>query len=357
MHISKFFLYSALVAVVACGGAALTGNLPFIPPLLILFFIFLSIAFQGYPTLKGFSYTMVILTCFAAAVSYPQYFTRWGNFDLSTLITPSIQLIMFGMGTTMSLRDFAGLLKMPTPVLIGVTCQFAIMPVLGYTIAQLSGLPNEIAAGIVLIGCVPSGMASNVIAYLARANVALSVTITSIATMLGPLFTPLLMKTLAGEFIEINTLKMMWDILKMVILPVGIGLLFNQLFHGKTPWLAAVMPYVSMFGIAFSIVVIAAAGRDNLLTVGPLLVMLVLTHNVLGYTVGYWTARLFRLKERDCRTIAIEVGMQNGGLASGLSKEMGRIATLGLAAAIFGPLMNVTGSILASWWHRKTPKD
>src|SRR5690606_1994898 len=166
---------------------------------------------------------------------------------------------------------------------------------LGYTIAQLSGLPNEIAAGIVLIGCVPSGMASNVIAYLAKANVALSVTITSIATLLGPFLTPVLMKTLAGEFIEINAWQMMWDILKMVILPVGAGLIFNQLFHNKTRWLGVVMPYVSMFGIAFSIVVIAAAGRDNLLTVGPLLVLLVLAHNLMGYTMGYWAARLFRL--------------------------------------------------------------
>ena len=327
------------------------------PPIIILLFIALAIVFQRYPKLKGFSYTMVIFACFGAAMGYPQYFIKWGDFDLSTLITPSIQLIMFGMGTTMGLNDFAGLLRMPKSVLIGVCCQFTIMPLLGYTIAQLSGLPNEIAAGIVLIGCVPSGMASNVIAYLAKANVALSVTITSIATLLGPFLTPLLMKALAGEFIEINAMQMMWDILKMVILPVGVGLLFNQLFHGKTRWLEVVMPYVSMFGIAFSIVVIAAAGRDNLLTVGPLLVLLVLTHNVLGYTVGYWLARLFRLSERDCRTIAIEVGMQNGGLASGLSKTMGRLATLGLAAAIFGPLMNVTGSILASWWQRKTPRD
>lgn len=327
------------------------------PPLIIALFIVLAIAFQRYPKLKGFSYTMVILACFAAAIAYPQYFTRWGDFDVATLITPSIQLIMFGMGTTMSVKDFGGLLKTPTPVLVGIGCQFTIMPVLGYSIAKLSGLPNEIAAGIILIGCVPSGMASNVIAYLAKANVALSVTITSIATMLGPLFTPLLMKFLAGEFIEINTLKMMGDILKMVILPVGIGLLVNQLFHSKTSWLATVMPYVSMFGIAFSIVAIAAAGRDNLLTVGPLLVFLVLIHNTFGYTIGYGVARLFRLGERDCRTIAIEVGMQNGGLASGLAKEMGRLATLGLAAAIFGPLMNITGSILASWWHRKTPKD
>lgn len=352
-----FSLYIKMTATTTSGVALLTNSLAYAPPLIIILFIALAIVFQRYPKLKGFSYTMVILACFGAAISYPEYFKSWGSFDLSTLITPSIQLIMFGMGTTMGPRDFSGLFKMPKSVLVGVCCQFTIMPFVGYTIAQLSGLPNEIAAGIVLIGCVPSGMASNVIAYLAKANVALSVTITSMATLLGPFLTPVLMKALAGEFIEINALQMMWDILKMVILPVGAGLLFNQLFHGKTRWLDILMPYLSMFGIAFSIVVIAAAGRDNLLTVGPLLVVLVLTHNVLGYTIGYWAARLFRLSERDCRTIAIEVGMQNGGLASGLSKTMGRLATLGLAAAIFGPLMNVTGSILASWWQRKTPRD
>jgi quinoprotein glucose dehydrogenase len=117
------------------------------------------------------------------------------------------------------------------------------------------------------------------------------------------------------------------------------------------------MPIVSMTGIALIIVVITAAGRDSLLTIGPLLVLFVLLHNLCGYLLGYWTGRLFRMEEHDCRTMAIEVGMQNGGLASGLAKEMGKMATVGLAPAIFGPLMNVTGSILASWWHRKPPKD
>lgn len=357
MYISKFCLYLALVAVVACGGAALTGNLPFIPPLLILFFIALSVGFQSYPLFKGFSYTMVIMASFAAAISYPQYFTTWGNFNLSTLIIPSIQLIMFGMGTTMGLKDFAGLMKTPFLVVIGVLCQFMIMPLVGFTIAHFSGLPDEIAAGIILIGCVPSGMASNVIAYLAKANMALSITLTSLSTVVAPFITPFLMKYLGGTFIEIDAWKMMWDITKMVIFPVGAGLLFNHFFHGKMRWVDRSMPYVSMFGIAFSIVVIAAAGRDNLLNVGGYLVLLVFIHNTAGYFLGYWAGRLFRMNERDCRTLSIEVGMQNGGLASGLAKELGRIATVGLAPAIFGPLMNITGSILASWWHRKTPKE
>jgi bile acid:Na+ symporter, BASS family len=117
------------------------------------------------------------------------------------------------------------------------------------------------------------------------------------------------------------------------------------------------MPLVSMFGIAFIITIITAAGRESLLTIGPALIGVVLIHNLFGYFLGYWSGRLFKMPERDCRTIAIEVGMQNAGLASGIAKEMGKIATIGLAAAVFGPLMNITGSTLASWWHSRLPKD
>jgi BASS family bile acid:Na+ symporter len=162
---------------------------------------------------------------------------------------------------------------------------------------------------------------------------------------------------LAGAFVEIHTLDMMFEIFQMVIIPIGAGLLFNHFLHGKVKWLDNAMPLVSMFGIAFIIVIITAAGRESLLTIGPALILVVLIHNLSGYTLGYWTGRLFKMKERDCRTLAIEVGMQNGGLASGLAKAMGKMATVGLAPAIFGPLMNITGSILASYWHRKPVKD
>lgn len=143
----------------------------------------------------------------------------------------------------------------------------------------------------------------------------------------------------------------------MVIFPIGGGLLFNRFLSGKAKWLDDAMPLVSMIGIGVIITIITAAGRDSLLDIGGLLIVLVLIHNLMGYNLGYWVSRLFRLKEGDCRTIALEVGMQNGGLASGLAKEMGKIATVGLAAAVFGPLMNITGSVLASYWHRKPPKD
>jgi len=194
-----------------------------------------------------------------------------------------------------------------------------------------------------------------VISYLAKANLALSVTITAISTLLAPIMTPLLMKLLAGSMVHVDVFAMMWDIVETVIFPIAGGLLFNKFLAGKAKWLDAAMPVVSMFGIAIIIVVITAAGRDNLLTIGPLLVLLVLVHNLCGYFLGYWSGRLFKMKERDCRTIAIEVGMQNAGLASHLAQGIGKLATVGLAPAVFGPLMNVTGSLLASWWHRNPP--
>ena len=164
------------------------------------------------------------------------------------------------------------------------------------------------------------------------------------------------MKLLAGEFVEIDMMGMMWDIAKMIIIPIGAGLLFNKLLSGKAKWLDDAMPIVSMTGIALIIVVITAAGRDSLLEIGALLILVVLVHNLFGYTLGYWFARLFKMPERDARTVAIEVGMQNGGLASGIANSLGKIATMGLAPAVFGPLMNITGSMLASYWHRKTPE-
>lgn len=357
MKIHKIILFIALACLAGALIVLATGRIQEAGPLLITFFVALAIAFRGYESLKGFSYTVIIFAAVSAAMFYPSYFQEVNGFRLAKLITPLLQIIMFGMGTSMSFADFAGVVKMPKGVFIGVTSHFIIMPLLGLTLANLSGFPPEIAAGIILIGCSPNGMASNVISYLAKANLALSITITAVSTMLAPFVTPLLMKMLAGEFIEINVLDMVWDITKIVIIPIVAGLLFNKFFSGKVGWLDKAMPLVSMAGIALIIVVITAAGRESLLTIGPLLILIVLIHNLCGYTLGYWCGRLFKMEERDCRTMAIEVGMQNGGLASGIAQSMGKIATVGLAPAIFGPLMNVTGSLLASYWHRKPLTD
>jgi len=269
------------------------------------------------------------------------------------LIVPLLQLIMFGMGTAMSFRDFYGVVKMPKAVLIGLVCQFSIMPLLGFGLAHLFGFPPEIAAGVVLIGSSPSGLASNVMTYLAKANLALSVTLTAVSTLLAPLMTPFLMKVFAHQFVPIDFWGMMLSITRIVILPIIAGLAFNHFLHGKAKWLDKAMPVVSMAGIAFIITIITAAGRDSLLSIGLLLILAAIIHNGVGYALGYWTCRALKMNEQDCRTIALEVGMQNGGLASGIALEMGKVSTIGLAPAVFGPWMNVSGSSLATWWRGK----
>src|SRR5688572_26706856 len=170
------------------------------------------------------------------------------------------------------------------------------------------------------------------------------------------------MQLLAGQYVEIDFWSMVWDITKIVIIPVTAGLIFNRFLHGRFKILDDIMPTISMIGIGLIIVVITAAGRDALLVVGGYLILAVLIHNMSGYFLGYWSARLLRMREKDCRTIAIEVGLQNAGLGSSLALAMGKLSTVGLAPAIFAPVMNVTGSSLALWWrarplHEPIPVD
>lgn len=323
--------------------------------LLVSAWIVTALAFRGYPLLKGYSYPMIIFAAVSLAMYFPQYFITIGDFDLKHLITPLLQIIMFGMGTSLSWHDFARVIKMPKGVVVGVACQFTIMPFVGWMIASVFAFPVEIAAGVILIGSCPSGLASNVMSYLAKANLALSVTLTAVATLLAPLLTPFFMELLAGEFIETNYLQMMWDITKVVILPIGAGLIFHHFFQSKFKVLESVMPLISMAGIAVILVIIIARGRDNLIDVGLLLVLAVFIHNMLGYLLGYWASRLLGLNEQDCRTVALEVGMQNGGLATSIAADtLGKPGTIGLAPAIFGSMMNITGSTLALWWRSRS---
>lgn len=306
---------------------------------------------------KKIYYSLMIIAAVAVAMVFPDPFVRWGSFETKLLIVPLLQIIMFGMGTAISLKDFKGVIRMPKGVFVGIVCQFTIMPFVGFGIAATFGFPAEIAAGIILVGSSPSGLASNVMSYLSKGNLALSVTLTAVATLLAPLMTPLLMESLAGQLVPIDFWEMMWSIIKIVIIPIILGLTFNHFFHGKAKWLDDAMPIVSMVGIGIIITIITANGRDSLLQIGLLLILACLLHNCAGYFLGYWGCRLLRMEERDCRTIALEVGMQNGGLASGIAVEMGKIATVGLAPAVFGPMMNITGSSLAMWWRGKVEEE
>jgi len=352
-------MYRKIISGLAIGSGILAlvllilDDFNMLGPVLILFFLSLALAIRSFDSLKGFSFTILIFAAVTASMFYPEFFSKAGSFDLKKLIVPLLMLIMFGMGTAMSLQDFKGVVKMPKGVLVGILCQFTIMPFVGYGLATVFGFPPEIAAGIILVGSSPSGLASNVMAYISGANLALSLTLTAVATLLAPLFTPLLMKILANQLVPIDFLGMLWSIVKIVIIPIIAGLVFNRFAHGRFKWLDKAMPVVSMAGIAIIITIITAAGRDSLLTLGLLLIVAVILHNLIGYFFGYWGSRLFGLDRKSARTVAFEVGMQNAGLASGIALEMGRVATMGLAPAVFGPMMNITGSSLATWWRGK----
>lgn len=421
----KFSLYKtllglALLLFLAILAMSLAGSLAKTGPLCILFFVLLAIGARGFPLTRGLSYTIWIFAAVTAAMFYPQYLVSVGNFKLSLLVVPLLQIIMFGMGSQMSIGDFIGIVKMPKGVIVGVISHYIIMPLVGFTIAHIFNFPAEIAAGIILIGCVPSGLASNVMSLLAKANIALAVTVGAISTLLSPLVTPSLMKWLGGQYIEVHFLSMMLDILNMIILPIVAGFTFNLfvrnevsgksryiqltsygliilftslvfLLARKADWvsflafyaksaawfillpmtlalfmrkvlkdnndlMSGILSFVSMFGIAAIVTVITASGRDSLMKVGVLLIITSLIHNLSGYFLGYGLSWLVGMPEKDRRTIAFEVGMQNGGLASGLALQMGKVATVGLAPAVFGPLMNITGSVLANWWRGKPPR-
>ncbi len=352
-----YLLVGALLLFVVALLMLAMRNTSHIGSVLIVCFLCASLGVRGFQATKGLSFTLLILAVVTTALSYPDYFLEMNGFELAELITPLIQLIMFGMGTSMGLRDFIALAKAPKSVLVGVVAQFSLMPLIAFFLASVSGFSSEISAGLILLGCAPVSVASPVMAYLARANVALCITIVSVTTLLAPLVIPLLMKVYAGGFIPIAVVDMMWGIVKMVLLPIGAGLLFNKFLHGRARWLDASMPLVSMGGIALIVAIIMAAGRESLLSMGLLLVGAVLLLNLAGYLAAYWMARLFRLQEQDCRTISITTGMQNAGLVSGIAKEMGKIATVGLASAVCGPLMGFTSSVLASYWSGKKTEN
>lgn len=321
---------------------------------LTLFWLALAFAMLRIQVLSKFVYTVIILAAVTVALGFPAYFVSVGSFPLKALIVPLLQIITFGVGCTMSWRDFLGVLKMPQAVLVGTCCHYIIMPLVAFSIARLFAFPPEIAAGVILVGCCPSGMASNVIAFIAKANLALSVTITALSTLLSPIMTPLLMKWLGGQFVVVSVSDMVMDIVKMVILPIIVGVLINHFFKRRLKWIDTVMPKISMAAVVLIIVVITAAGRDHLLQMGILLVLAMFLHMVIGAGLGYWGAKICGMEEVNCRTVAIEVGMQNGGLASGIAATMGKIATIGLAPAVNGPVMNTTFSLIATWWGKKT---
>ena len=307
---------------------------------------------------RKLAFTACVMACVVLAFCFPTVFIQWGNVQLKTLIVPLIQLIMFGMGATLLVSDFTRVLKMPRAVLIGIFLQFLIMPLLGFSLAKAFGFEPSVAAGVILIGACPGGVASNVMTYLSKGNVALSVTMTACSTLVAPIMTPLLMQLLAGTLVDIVLLDWMTNIVKIILFPISIGLIFNTVLRAmnrRGAWIDRYLSLIAMAGICFIIGIIIADSRDKLLTIGVALVAASVLHNAAGYVFGYFGARLAKLDESSCRTVAIEVGLQNGGMATALAINTLKDPLAALAPAIFGPWMNISGSMLASWWAARPP--
>lgn len=292
-------------------------------------------------------FPLLILGGAALALLMPSTFE-----PLSAGITPGLMVIMFGMGLTLTLPDFALVLKRPLPVLLGVAFQFAIMPLLALGIATLLQLPPALAAGMVLVGCVPGGTSSNVVTYLARGDVALSVTMTAISTLLAPLLTPVLTLWLAGQYLPVAASDMATTIVQIVLIPVVGGIVLRLLLPRIVGAIQPVLPWVSTLGITFVVIAVVATLHDVIASAGALLMLGVVLHNVLGFGIGSLAGALTRSSTATRRAIAVEVGMQNSGLAAGLGGQYFS-AEAALPGAIFSVWHNISGGLLASIWGRR----
>ncbi|MBR1921826.1 MAG: bile acid:sodium symporter family protein [Kiritimatiellae bacterium] len=304
-------------------------------------------------------FALSVVACAAAACAFPGLFDEWRGVPLSRFVAPSIQLIMFGMGATLRPSDFASIAKAPWSVAVGALLQFAVMPVAGFAVARLFGFEGELAAGMVLIGSVSGGMASNIIAYLAGANVALSVTMTCVSTLLSPLLTPALMKLFADAYVTVDAAKMMASMVEIVIAPVAAGLVLRlalgRFYDRHKAAIDRVLTTVASFGVCFSIAVCLAPNSALLVKSGVVILLSSVVHSTIGFALGYWLARLAGLflpiDERDAKTVSIEVGMQNGGMAAALAVNVLGSTVAALPANAAAVWMNVAGSLLASRWR------
>lgn len=414
--LAKSILGISVVFLIVTSIMLMMGNITMAG--LPMLFLFVLMALFGYanPKFKRMSFTFWVFAFLVAAMYYPFLFTNWG-FDTKILVIPMLQLIMFGMGTKLSLGDFKEELKKPKGIIAGSVMAFTIMPIIGVGIVKLFDFSPEIAVGVILIGCCPGGAASNVMVFLAKGNVALSVSVTTITTLITPIVTPVLMKIFANELIEISFLKMMLSSFNIIIVPIAAGLICNKLLYGKQQWLnknsfvlliAAftgvfallgiilefpesyavlkpgivlglilislvsfvkvivklfkgpkdwmdkILPSLSMFSILLFVTIVVALNRDKLLVVGLLLVAASTIHNILGYIFGYYGSRFIGLSVQDSRTLSIEVALKNGGLGMGLALEALGSANAALYPIVFGKWMNISGSALANYWRDKT---
>lgn len=273
---------------------------------------------------------------------------------LQAIIAPLLGLVMFGMGITLRGRHFLLVLQRPFAVLLGVSLQFLLMPLAGWLLAKALGLPPQLVVGVVLVGCSPGGTASNVICYLANGDVALSITLTVISTLLALLATPALTLLYAGQLVPVPVLDMLSSILQIIIVPVVLGLILNHYLPRQISILQNLFQAVSVVAIVIIIAIIVALNHTQLAEISLALVAAVLLHNCAGLLGGYWLPRWLGRDERECRTLAIEVGMQNSGLAVALAVKYFSVAAA-LPGALFSICHNLSGALVAARWSRRSP--
>ena len=293
---------------------------------------------------------LLVLAVAAVALVIPSLF-KWA----APQITMLLGVVMFGMGMTLRLQDFKEIFKRPREVFIGLLAQFTIMPLLAYVLAKIFQLPPELAAGVILVGTCPGGTASNVMTYLAKGDLALSVSITMSSTLLAPIVTPILTWWLVGAWIAVSLSAMMLSIVQVVIAPILLGIIVNHLFADFVKRVVRILPLVSIVAILLILGGVVAVNADKILQTGLLMMLVVVLHNLCGYGLGFCAAKLFRMNVAKTKAVSIEVGMQNSGLAVSLA-----MTHFGAAAAIPGAIFsvwhNISGSIAANWLAQKSNK-
>lgn len=293
--------------------------------------------------------TLLVVLITALALIFPPSFTWIG----SGAITPMLGVVMFGMGLTLKPTDFKPVLMRPRDIIVGELAQFVVMPGLGWLICQMLHLPMELALGVILVGCCPGGTASNVICYLAKGDVALSVAMTAVSTLLAPLVTPALVMLLAGKSVDVDVVGMFMSIVQVVILPIVLGFLVSHYFDRFTQKALPILPMVSTIAIALIIGIVVSLNVGRILACSMMVAVAVILHNTLGLLLGYFAGKALGLSTAKRTAISIEVGMQNSGLATSLaSTHFAMFPMAAVPGALFSAWHNFSGSIAAAIFKR-----
>ena len=296
---------------------------------------------------------MVLLVA-VLALAVPASFTWMAT----STINPMLGVIMFGMGLTLSPQDFKVVLSRPKDILIGSLTQFTVMPLLALALTWAFSLPKELAIGVILVGCCPGGTASNVITYLAKGDLALSVGMTAASTLLAPLLTPLLVWLLAGTMVDVDATGMLLSIVYVVIAPIVGGLLCQRFLPKVTKRVTPYLPAFSSLVIAFVVGIVVAHNANRLMTAGLLVVAVVMLHNLFGLGLGFLVGHLLHLQKPKCVALSIEVGMQNSGLASSLALlHFAAYPLATIPGAVFSVWHNISGALIAKLFTRHSPSQ